>query len=119
MGVRYDRYSDFGDEVSPRVGLTWEFIDGYDLKLLYGHAFRTPNIGESESRLPGIELDPETVDTYEISLGAEFTSSLSSRVTFYYREFEDDIRQTLTTIPWHWANSAETQRDHGVEIELG
>jgi len=68
LGVRYDRYSDFGSEVSPRVGLTWEFIKGYDLKLLYGHAFRAPSFWEIGFSAPGIELDPETIDTYEISL---------------------------------------------------
>jgi len=117
LGVRYDRYSDFGDEVSPRVGLTWEFIEGYDLKLLYGHAFRAPSFWEIESSLSGIELDPETIDTYEISLGAEFTSSLSSRVTFYYRELEDAIVGTTSAAPWNLANASWTERDHGFEIE--
>ena len=97
-GARYDRYSDFGSELSPRVGLTWEFIKGYDLKLLYGHAFRAPSFIEIFIRLPGSELDPETINTYEISLGADFTSSFSSRGTFYYRVVEDQIFITLDKI---------------------
>ena len=92
MGVRYDDYSDFGSEVSPRAGLTWEFIKGYDLKLLYGHAFRAPSFMELYNSTFGTpDLDPETIDTYEISLGAEFTSSLSGRVTFYHNEGEDNM----------------------------
>jgi iron complex outermembrane receptor protein len=117
LGARLDSYSDFGDEVSPRVGLTWEFINGYDLKLLYGHAFRAPTMAEIRLSAPGIELDPETTDTYEISLGAEWTSSFSSRVTFYYREIEDFIVPTLGIAPWNWVNDPKTRRDRGVEIE--
>jgi len=80
-----DDYSDFGSEVSPRAGLTWEFSKGYDLKLLYGHAFRAPSFYELYNlgfAMPGNDLDPETTDTYEASLGAEFTPLLTSRFTF-------------------------------------
>ena len=116
-GARYDSYSDFGSEVSPRAGLTWEFIKGYDLKLLYAHAFRAPSFAEIENKLPSIELGPETVDTYEISLGADITSSFSSRVTFYYDVGEDAIFGIQAAAPWYWANSSEKLRDHGFEIE--
>ena len=45
-GVRYDRYSDFGETVNPRAALVWE--PRYDLttKLMYGSAFRAPSFGE-------------------------------------------------------------------------
>jgi len=115
-GVRYDRYSDFGGEFSPRVGLTWEFVKGYDLKLLYGHAFRAPSFGEIYFRDPDSELDPETNDTYEVSLGAEFTPSFNSRVTYYYRKREDLIFLTSFTYPFNFKNLG-TERDHGFEIE--
>ena len=115
-GVRYDRYSDFGSEVSPRIGLTWEYIDGYDLKLLYGHAFRAPTFGEIGFRDPSSELDPETNDTYEVSLGAEFTSSFNCRITYYYRKREDIILPNLFEPPWNYKNKGK-QRDQGFEVE--
>ena len=93
-GLRYDHYSHFGGHISPRIGLTWEYIKGYDLKLLYGHAFRAPTAGEINFKAPGSTLDPETVDTYEISLGAEFSSSFSGRLTFYYKKEKDLITGT-------------------------
>jgi len=116
-GVRYDRYSDFDSEFSPRVGLTWEYIKGYDLKLLYGHAFRAPTFDEIIFRDPSSELDPETIDTYEVSLGAEFTSSFNSRGTFYYRVEEDRIFATLSRSPYNYVNASSKSRDHGFEIE--
>jgi len=115
-GVRYDRYSDFGDEVSPRVGLTWEYIKGYDLKLLYGHAFRAPTFDEILWSDPSSELDLETVDTYEVSLGADFTSSFSGRLTLYHKEEEDIILAPLPAAPWNWVNQGKS-RSQGFEVE--
>jgi len=51
--------------------------------------FRAPSFYELYNlrfAIPGLDLDPETIDTYEISLGAEFTPSLTSRVTFFHNE---------------------------------
>ena len=60
VGARYDDYSDFGDSLNPRAGLTWEFKKGYDLKLLYGSAFRAPSFVELYDSLMGDpDLDPE------------------------------------------------------------
>ena len=114
-GVRWDDYSDFGSEVSPRAGLTWEFSKGYDLKLLYGHAFRAPSFYELYNLRfadPGLDLDPETIDTYEISLGAEFTPSLSSRVTFFHNEGKDNV-----VAFWEGARNENKTRSQGVEAE--
>jgi iron complex outermembrane receptor protein len=119
IGARYDDYSDFGDHVSPRIGLTWEYMEGYDLKLLYGHAFRAPTF--LEYYFPSVrggnpDLDPETIDTYEISLGADFTSSLDGRVTLFHRETEDTIVPSSPVAPWHYINQG-ANRDQGVEVE--
>jgi len=114
VGVRYDDYSDFGSEVSPRAGLVWEFKKGYDLKLLYGHAFRAPSFLEQYAILTGNpDLDPETFDTYEVSLGAEFTSSLRGRVTWYHTEGDDVIGALFT----EFVNIANV-RFQGVEAEM-
>ncbi len=115
-GVRYDRYSDFGSEVSPSVGLTWEYMEGYDLKLLYGHAFRAPTFVEISLSDPGSDLAPETIVTYEISLGADFTSSFSGRATFYHKEEEDLITATSDVLPYNFANRGKS-REQGFEVE--
>ena len=112
-GFRYDDYSDFGSHVSPRAGLTWEFIRGYDLKLLYAHAFRAPSFSESYNPAWGNpDLDPEQVDVYEVSLGAEFTRSLSGRVTLYHRQAKDLI---VAVRPYE---NLGKNRDQGFEVEM-
>jgi iron complex outermembrane receptor protein len=118
LGARYDHYSDFGGHLSPRAGLSWEYMKGYDLKLLYGHAFRAPSFWEFYAPLTGnSDLDPEKIDTYEISLGAEFTRNFNSRITYYYREAKDIIAASSGVLPWNFVNTGDS-RDQGIELEM-
>ena len=99
VGARYDRYSDFGGSFNPRAGLVWEVIKGYDLKLLYGRAFRAPSFGEmyvinNPVILGNPDLDPEKIETIEASFGAEITESLFGRVTLFRNDIKDLISQT-------------------------
>lgn len=66
-GLRYDYY-DTGDErLTPRVGLIWDPTPTTNLKLLYGEAFRVPNVSE---RFPGTgpsnpDIKPEINQSWE------------------------------------------------------
>jgi iron complex outermembrane receptor protein len=118
LGARYDHYDDFGGHFSPRAGLTWEYMKGYDLKLLYGHAFRAPSFLEFyQPALGNSDLDPEKIDTYEISLGAEFTRNFNSRITYYYREADDLIIASSEVLPYIFVNQG-VSRDQGLELEM-
>jgi iron complex outermembrane receptor protein len=75
-GVRYDHYSTFGDTLNPRAALILGPFWSTSLKLIYGRAFRPPNVEElyygdggltSKPPLPGA-LKPETIDTVELVL---------------------------------------------------
>lgn len=68
-GFRYDDYSDFGAQFSPRLGLIYQPTQDSALKLLYGNAFRAPGAGEIKGFATVItdsDLEPETIDTYEL-----------------------------------------------------
>jgi len=39
LGARYDRYSDFGSAFSPRAGITWEYMKGYEALELRGSVY--------------------------------------------------------------------------------
>jgi len=124
VGARYDDYSDFGDSFNPRAGLTWEFIDGYDLKLLYGRAFRAPTFQElyiqnNPALLGNPDLEPETVDTYEISLGGRFTDSLSGRVTAFRNQIKDNIDLVLDEAAGNGMyQNKNDQQTQGIETEI-
>ncbi len=122
VGARYDHYSDFGGSFNPRAGLVWEFIEGYDLKLLYGRAFRAPSFYELYSQnnpalVGNPDLDPETVDTYEISFGAEITDALSSRITGFRNEIKDSVDRDVIEGKRVFRNKDKI-RSQGVEAEV-
>lgn len=69
-GGRFDDYSTFGGELSPRLGLIWFPTDSSSIRAVYGSAFRAPNANE----LRGINfvsgnrnLDPEAMESFELA----------------------------------------------------
>ena len=122
LGARYDEYSDFGGSFNPRAGLAWEFRPDYDLKLLYGRAFRAPSFYELYNQnnpafVGNPDLQPETVDTYEISLGAQIVSALSGRLAFFLNEIQDSIELATYETQDVFENQGEI-RTQGVEFDI-
>ncbi len=73
VGCRYDDYSDFGDAVSPRAGLNWEFIGKSSDKNtsmaalfvhLHSRSCYEPTWGSTD-------LDATTVDTYSLTFNGQ------------------------------------------------
>ena len=125
IGGRYDDYSDFGGTFNPRAGLTWEYADGYDIKLLYGRAFRAPSFYELYTKHYFVKgnanLAPETVDTYELSFGARFTEDLKGRITGFYSKFTDVIVEEKRIVGGntiHQFQNASELDIQGIEAEL-
>lgn len=96
IGVRYD-YIDSGDDsLSPRAALVYAPWEKSAFKLLYGSAFRAPNVYElyyddgGDTMKANPDLKPEKIKTwegvYEQYLGEHLRSSVSG---FYYRT--DDL----------------------------
>ncbi|MBY6186728.1 TonB-dependent receptor [Marinobacter hydrocarbonoclasticus] len=46
IAARYDDYSDFGDNVAPKVALRWQPLDALVLRASYSEAFRAPALDE-------------------------------------------------------------------------
>lgn len=68
-GVRFDRFSDVDNYVSPRGGVIYKLSTDQVLKFLYGNAYRPPTTVE----IRGIglakgndALSPETIDNFEL-----------------------------------------------------
>ncbi len=122
VGGRYDDYSDFGASFNPRLGLRWEFVPDYDLKLLYGRAFRAPSFYElynvnNPSLMGNPELEPETIDTYEISLGGRFTPDFQARITGFYNKINDAIAPRQIGLQDHLMNQGK-RRSYGIESQF-
>ena len=63
-GGRWDDYSDFGEQRTPRLGMIYHPDKKSALKLLYGEAFRAPTFLELAST--STVLKPELIATYEL-----------------------------------------------------
>ncbi|MBI5307912.1 MAG: TonB-dependent receptor, partial [Planctomycetes bacterium] len=96
LGVRHDRYNDFGEATSPRMGITWAFIKDASFKVLYGEAFRAPSFVEMfTTNQPVIrgndDLSPERIKTYEVGLSYKFNKYVASSVNYFYNDISDLI----------------------------
>jgi iron complex outermembrane receptor protein len=73
-GVRHDHYETFGGTTNPRVALIAGLPGALSLKAMYGTAFRAPNAYElyyhdsGTSQKANPDLEPETIETYELAL---------------------------------------------------
>ncbi len=89
-GVRFDEPEDYDSSVSPRIGISWSFWDDFNLKLLYGRAFRTPSrflvINEAN-------LDTEKIESWEVELGYQYQETLSLKCNFFYNKLRDIIEE--------------------------
>jgi iron complex outermembrane receptor protein len=124
-GVRYDHYSDFGSTTNPRLALVWATTDSITTKLLYGKAFRAPSISElhvtsNPVALGDINLKPEKIDTYELALSQQVSSSFRYTSNIYYYEIKDFISfetfDTNTPGNKRAENSGE-RTGYGFEVE--
>ena len=123
-GVRYDHYSTFGGTDNPRLGLIFRPAEKTALKLLYGQAFRAPDVYETSPDFGAFyennpKLQPEHITSLEAAveqgLGRYF--QLSGGV---YRNRISDLI-SLVSIPadqnFRYQNSGRAQAT-GMDIEF-
>jgi len=128
-GLRYDDYSDFGYTYNPRVALVWSPPMPLTAKLLYGQAFRAPTLSEAYIQNNPViqgnpDLDPQTIDTYELAFEFFPLLELNSRLSLFYYDMDDSI-EIVTIVPLPVAPNPTTQYDntdgqraYGFEFEV-
>ncbi|MGF2734393.1 TonB-dependent receptor plug domain-containing protein [Marinobacter sp. DUT-1] len=123
-GFRFDHFTDFGNTINPRAALIWATSDKITTKFLYGRAFRAPSLNELYvSNNPVTEgnpdLEPESIDTYEIGLSHAVDSDLSYGINLFYYRIDDLINAEPIEGPvaTRYENSGE-RRGYGGEFEL-
>jgi outer membrane receptor for ferrienterochelin and colicins len=88
--VRYDHYSTFGSTFNPRLALIYKPIDGSVIKILYGSAFRPPNVMELYYDAPDLGqngnpgLGPEKIKTYELIFEQYMGRNIRGTITGFY-----------------------------------
>lgn len=97
VGVRYDDFSTVGDTVNPRVALIYKPWEEAVFKLLYGSAFRAPNMYElyyrDKTSTPNPNLKPETIKSYEAIIEYQPTRYMRLMATGFHYDIDNFIRQ--------------------------
>jgi outer membrane receptor for ferrienterochelin and colicins len=94
-GLRYDSYSDFGDEWSPKADAVFTLAPEHRLRASYGHGFRPPYFGELYLQQPPFfvgnpDLVPEISDGF--TGGYAFASGRAQvSVDGYYTKVKNGI----------------------------
>jgi iron complex outermembrane receptor protein len=100
-GARWDRYSDFGRSLNPRLTVVLKPADRWILKGMYGRAFRAPSFFETHQSdfssagnrlVQNPDLEPETIETFEVQLTFKPKESLVCWANAYYNDVQDVIR---------------------------
>lgn len=100
-GVRRDDFSSFGSSTNPRLAVVAEPRPGSVIKVLYGSAFRAPNAYElyyddgGETQKANPDLDPETIQTYELVFDQALGSSAHVSLSAFQYTSEDLIDQRV------------------------
>jgi iron complex outermembrane receptor protein len=98
-GVRYDYYETFGSSINPRLALIYSPFSKTTIKVIYGEAFRTPNVYELYYQDGGVfksnpDLKPEKIKTSEIIIEQSVGKGLFISVSGFYYEIKDLISQS-------------------------
>jgi outer membrane receptor for ferrienterochelin and colicins len=101
IGVRYDRYQRYGESTNPRVALIYQPFVKSTIKLLYGTAFRAPNVyeayygngtGENALYVLNPDLRPETMKSVE----AVWEQQAGQHVKFSGAVFRNYLRDLIS-----------------------
>lgn len=120
-GIRYDYYNDFGSTFNPRLALVWKKTKQLTIKTLYGRAFRAPSFGELYFRnnpvnLGNKDLQPETIDTFEIAL--DYRAPITTKINFFYYQAKNLIDSIANSDGTVSARNNRDQNGYGMELEM-
>lgn len=67
LAGRYDKYSDYGSDFSPKLGLRWQPLENLTLRGSYGTGFRAPQLSiltQKDSFSADFVVDPVTCESF-------------------------------------------------------
>ena len=121
VGGRYDDYEDIGSRFTPRLGTQYAVDDNWQVKLLYGEAFRAPDLSETGlvngvTRTGNRNLDYETIKTYDLI--TQYTDNkLIASLNLYFNEFSAPIIAGTIDGQQSYINGKDTN-SYGLESEI-
>ena len=124
-GVRRDDFSATAGSTNPRVGILFTPNGSTSLKLLYGSAFRSPNIYEafySDPLTPWTahpDLKSETIRTTELVLEQRMSPTTLLSASAFHIDADSLIDEALEPVSQaYWYNNVGSIESNGVEIGI-
>ncbi|MDB6037374.1 MAG: TonB-dependent receptor [Verrucomicrobiales bacterium] len=121
-GLRFDDYSSFGNTLNPRAGLVYNPFSKTTFKLLYGQAYRAPNlfeysgVGIDSKSNPG--LGPEHIRTYEMVYEQYLPANLRFSASGFFNQTDNLIAQAVDPDDGLlYYRNVENAQTKGVEME--
>ena len=122
-GCRYDQVQRVGSNVSPRFAAVYTPDKLDAIKLLYGRAFRTPNLYEllyasPDANVPNPRLKSEVIDTYEAVWERQFENGWRTSLDGYLWRLSDAMEDYVFPDGAVQTRNGGTVWAHGVEAEV-
>jgi len=122
--LRFDHYSQYGVNWTPRIALTKEW-GRFHAKALYSHAFRIPTSGNVQlnnqyASLTGntATLRPEKTHTTELELGYQVTDNLSFLLNLFYIQIKNPIFYTVDEQGYELYANSKAMESRGIELAV-
>ncbi len=105
LGLRHDRYSDFGGTTNPRAALVWDARHDLTVKLLHGEAFRAPAAVELYLKANPVALGnpnarPEHMTTSELVFDWQAAANLHGTLNLFSYRMSDILRAVPNADPF-------------------
>lgn len=118
-GLQYNNPDDVASDYSPRLAAIFKLNKEWDLKLLYGEAFRQATTVERVLNVPGVVvgdfgLSPETIKTFDAQI--LYSGSRGSFSATYFRSKHEELITRVGTAPQQIVNAGEIEYQ-GIELE--
>jgi len=117
LAGRLDDHSIYGVTNTIRSGLVYHYDTDLTYKILFGQAFREPNIFEQGAHVPpeipaNLDLKPAEIDTWEFSLNHNYQYAISTQLVWFHNKVKNLIEPVSTL---QFDNSTQDIDVYGVE----
>ncbi len=112
LGMRYDKYNDVGDNISPRLAGVFRYSDEHIFKLQYAHAFRPPSFYELWNS-SAMAIKPETIRTLELAYIHRLWNRVD-RIILFHSKMRNLIVSSGNLINFENLHATEI---NGIEVE--
>ena len=110
QALRYDKYSDFENKTTGKIGIKQYIIDDLNISSNYGTGYNVPNLYQLHDVWAGNDtLQPEKTKSYDVSIAYEGFS-----VTYFNTKIKDLIDYNYAT--WTYDQMSGTSKLKGTEI---